>query len=81
VTKIVSPVSSVIKAENFVVNRILEITPLVDGEAVKVQVSANLRLAGAYYQTWSIWQFIALNRHSVSMSEYSLQKLFSNHHA
>lgn len=29
VTKIVNPVSSVIKAENFVVNRILELTPTV----------------------------------------------------
>ena len=34
----VSPVSKVIKAENFVVNRILEITPWVEGG----QVSTNL---------------------------------------
>ena len=31
----VSPVSKVIKAENFVVNRILEITPWVEGVASK----------------------------------------------
>lgn len=70
VTKMVRLVSSVIKAENFVVNRIPVLTPRVNDYPMNHQAPVPARLAAsinllkrdAYYQRWRVWQWNAYYR-------------------
>ncbi|MEL4016214.1 hypothetical protein AAE045_18905 [Dryocola clanedunensis] len=75
------PVSSVINAESFVVNRIPELTP----SAEEIATLTGPGLTRHYIAKGYAWQtplaktspFIAANGHKASLSEYSRQLFFA----